>query len=268
MKKVFVVLAIIVALISGIQCSISLACAQEESDVLIEYDLDGYKVKLTYDYVVEFGSGVYFAYEVTFDSEYYATIVDKEGLFEKLTYTFDVGGFNVESDVPHGKMIASVAYESMTDYYVANGIDGYEVSEEEENVKKGFFYNEYTSTFTTLFTNLKTEGRYVNRLYTICQELGLQDQDILLEYVYGTPYDSKLITSTADSVTYSASSRIYRHSFLMTVDEMNKEISIFQRSPNSTGWYLIAVAIGLVVISVPLTICIIKRKERTHDGRE
>lgn len=258
MKKYFIVFLITLVVISGISVSGVSAFAEE---TLIEYELNGYDVKITYNYSIEFGSGVYFAYEVMFDSDYYKNVVNKEELFDELSYTFDVNGFTVDNDELHGKMVASISYETLTEYYIASGYDGYQISESTAKEKKGFLYNEYTSTSKTVFYNLKTEGKYVNRIYKILADLGVADEKILLEYIYGTPYDNNLITSTADKVVYSTQDRIYQHVFLLDVDELDKEITIFQRSPNSTGWYVIAIIIGLVVIAIPLTIYLIKKRK-------
>ena len=120
----------------------------------------------------------------------------------------------------------------------------------------------YTSTFQTVFVGIKTEGRFVNRIYNACVAAGISDEKMILSYVYGTPYSEKMIKSSADKVTYSATERMYYHQFDMSVSESEKYITINQRVPNSAGWYLIAVIIGLVVLAVPLTVLIVKKKRR------
>jgi hypothetical protein len=54
----------------------------------------------------------------------------------------------------------------------------------------------------------------------------------------------------------------------MGVDERGESVTINQHSPNPTGWYVIAVAFGLVVLAAPLTVAILrKKKERKSNGQ-
>lgn len=254
-------IAIIAVSFAAVLDAPDFACAEYGDDFgySVGNDCD---VQISYHYYNEYMAGVYFAYEVKFDKDFYAAVADKKALIASVKDTFVKNGFSIDEDVDNGKMTAYLSYPSLTDYYISQGEDGYETGEAQKPSKKTLFYSDYTSTFQTVFVGIKTEGRFVNRIYNACVAAGIPDEKMTLSYVYGTPYSEQMITSSADKVTYSATERMYYHQFDMSVSENAKYITINQHVPNSAGWYLIAVIIGLVVLAVPLTVLIVKKKRR------
>lgn len=230
------------------------------------YDLGEYSVKINYCYFVEYISGIYFAYEVIFDREFYSGVEDKSALMNAVKDTFVKNNYKVKVDNQNGKMTAYLEFDSITDYYVAAGVDGYDKNEKKEPIKSTLFYQDYVTESYTVFADIKKEGRFINKIYTACSSFGIADDKILMNYIYGTPYDEKMITSTADSVTYSSSNRLNYHIFEITMSDIDRKISIYQHVPNSKGWYLLAIIIGVVVLSVPLTILIVKKKKERNNG--
>ncbi len=223
---------------------------------------DGYNVQISYHYYILYLSGVYFAYDVTFDNAFYSSVENKKELINSVKDTFLKNGFSLDVDIDNGKMTAYLSYDSLTDYYISQGENGYSIGEPSVPVKKTLFYTDYSNTFQTVFTGLKTEGKFVNRIYNACVDAGIEDENILLSYVYGTPYGENLITSSADKISYSASEHMYYHIFNMKVSERERFITVNQHSPNSSGWYLIAIIAGIVVLAIPLTVLVIKKKRR------
>lgn len=260
-------LALLVVCVATVSCSTTnVASAIEESG---GYNLEGdYSVKITYSYCLRYGSGLYLGYEVIFDSDFYSTVQNKKELLNRTKETFVNNDFTVETDLENGKMNAFIKYDSMTDYYVQMGVDGYDVGTKSVPDKKTLFYSYYSSTYKTVFADLKTPGRFVNRIYNCCVDMEIPDENILLCYVYGTPYGESAITSTANSVRYSTSDKQYYHTFMFTVDEREKEITIYQKSPNAPAWYLLAIAVGLIVLAIPLTILTIKKKKEKRYGKQ
>ena len=230
------------------------------------YDLGEYSVKINYCYFVEYISGIYFAYEVIFDREFYYGLEDKSAVLNAVKDTFVKNNYNVDIDNINGKMTAYLEFDSVTDYYVAAGVDGYEKNEKKEPVKSTLFYQDYASESYTVFADIKKEGKFINKIYTACSSFGISDDKILMNYIYGTPYDNKMITSTADSVTYSSANKLYYHTFVITMSNIERKVSIYQHIPNSKGWYLIAILIGVAVLSAPLTVLIVKRKKEKNNG--
>ncbi len=224
---------------------------------------NGCDVQILYHYYIEYMSGVYFAYEVKFDRDFYSAVEDKKALIVSVKDTFVKNGFSIDVDLDNGRMTAYLSYPTLTDYYISQGYDGYEVSEKRDPTKKTLFYTEYTSSFQTVFASIKTEGKFVNRIYKACLDAGISDEKMLLSYVYGTPYGKRTITSSANIVNYSAADHMYYHRFDTTVAECDKFITIYQRVPNSSGWYMIAVIAGIVVLAVPLTVLLVRKKRRT-----
>ena len=227
-----------------------------------------YCVQITYHQYTKYLSGVYFAYEVVFNDDFYKTVVDKNKVLSDLKQTFINGGFNIEEDVDAGRMKAIKNYDSYEDFYIEQHIDGYEVGESAKPDKTTFFYKYYSRTYKSVFADIKKEGRYVNRIYNVCKgdDLKIDDDKILLCYVYGTPYGEKMISSNSKEVKYSTVSKLYLHYFYFTMETIDDTVTLNQKTPNTTGWYALAVIIGMFVLATPLGIIIIKRKKEKKNG--
>ena len=237
--------------------------AEQEDGFKLEND---YQVKIVYSQILGFGNGIKFSYEVVFDDDFYMATEDKKGLINSVKETFVNNGFKVETDEVNGKMKAERSFDTLTDYYIAMGEDGYSENKKSVPDKKTFFYSYYSSTSKTVFADLKTEGRYVYRIYKACSEAGLEDDKMTLYYVYGTPYGEEAITSTANSVRYASSERIHYHTFVFAVEERDNTVTIYQKSPNVWAWYLMAIVAAVVVAAIPLAIVITKRRKEKNNG--
>lgn len=233
------------------------------------YDLKGdYDVKITYSFCVKYVNGIRESYEVVFDRDFFATVEDKKALIMETKDTFVKNGFEVEADQINGRMKAEKDYDTTVDYYKAIGIDGYYVdSEKDVPTKKSFYFLTYQQTRATIFMTLKTEGRFINRIYKACASAGIGDDKMLLHYVYGTPYNEKMVTSTADSVSYSSSEKMYYHTFNVPMDNLDKEYTITRRVPNQVGWYVTAIIGGIIVLAIPLSIAIKKNREKKNGAK-
>lgn len=233
----------------------------------VGYDLDGYDVAFSYHNYTLRNSGVYFAFVVTLDKNFHRTISKTENnvaydclLMDKIKLIFSSLGYTVVSDDFNGQLYAYLSYDTMTDYYIANGLDGYEVSESDATEDKGFLFTDYYTETDTVFSLIGAGDNVIDVCVNLCKEAGAAEDKILLRYVYGTPY--KIITSDADSVTYNSQRSLYLHSFDMTVADKDRLIHFTQHAPNPVGWYVLAVIIAIPVIAVPLTIMIIRRKKK------
>lgn len=269
-KRLFRITACFVA-IAAILCAIMVYSVPEKhlaeaSDAeTFGYDLsEGCDVLIAYNYYVKYITGLFFSYEVTFDSTFYESVADKKKLMTAVKDTFVKNDFEIECDVPNGKLVAYKLYETTEKYYIEQGIDGYAVGSVTEPSKKTLFYTEYVSKQTTVMADLfRSDDRYIGRVYKACREAGISDERMNLRYVYGTPYGKNTIKTTADKVDYSNSDKMYYHIFDMTVATKDREITVRQRVPNAKGWYLVAVIVGLAVLAVPLGIAIAKKKRRS-----
>jgi len=235
----------------------------------IGYDLGDYQASLTYYSCTMNTAGVCFAFEVILDSDFLLKSSTVEGNvlkypdilaeFEKL---FQSIGYKTELN-NNGELLAYLYFDSMTDYYVASGRNGYELPDPSENKKSGFLFTEYYSTSETVFAAVDSGEGIVSRIFDGIVALGADKDKILLKYVYGTPY--KTISTDADEKKYDYNQGIYLHSFNMNLSNKDREIHLTNRSPNAWGFYLLAVIAAVIVIAVPLTVCIVKLKKKKEE---
>ncbi len=230
------------------------------------YDLGGYQISIAYRSYTKNISGVYHGFTVTLDKTFLAQsgTVDKGvfyycSLFSYLEEVFTFSGYTVTVDAINGQFDAWLEFDSMTDYYIASGIDGYQVDKSSAEKKSSFLYTDYHSQTTTVFTIIEEEGNLLNEILNACYKVGAERDKILLTYVYGTPY--KMINTDADEKSYSSAEKLYLHSFNMTMGETGRVINLYQHVPNSVGWYVLAVIIALPFIAVPLIYMILKKKK-------
>lgn len=210
-------------------------------------------------------SGVYFEFDVTFDDEFFREIGEvrdsvfyPSSILEDLADKFASAGYDVATD-PLGKVVAKRKYDSLTDYYIAIGIDGFETNENNATKDSGVYFTTYTTTTQTPFCSVDTEGSFLNGIYSMLVGAGVTREGISLKYHYGTPY--KIISSDADVKEYDKTNGVYVHTFVMDCDTAGREITLVQKSPNTVGWYATAVIIALPIIVVPLVITILKKKK-------
>ena len=233
-------------------------------------DLGEWQVAVEYHAYTLSGNGFYYAFVVTFDNDFFLSsgtvedaVFSPSPAFDELATLFRQAGYSVAQDgKKDGKLKATFAYDDTVDYYIANGLTGYDNNAKEGETKKGFYFTDYTRTSLTPFATVKTEGRFLNRVLSILTNAGAEEQKIRLTYVYGTPY--KIVRTDADNVRYVSGSSLYLHSFDMTADTAaDRTLTIYQRSPNPTGWYVTAFLVAVPVIAVPLAILLIRKK---HGG--
>lgn len=272
-----IVLTVATTIIVAMSCCFSgvVACADSAAPDFcgleelkgIGYDLKGYDAEIGYYSYTLSNSGVYFAFEVTLDKDFLKRVGEVEDcvyrypeMFGELETMFTAMGYTVDCDKHNGQLLASITFDSTTDYYIATGRNGYESNESSATVKKGFLYNDYYSSTVTVFSSVEDEGNLLNTIYQKCIDLGAEKEKIKLSYFYGTPY--KIISTDADQVEYNYNKKLYVHRFDMTIETKDREIHFTQHSPNSWAFYLIAVIVAIPVIAVPLAIAIAKRKKK------
>ena len=268
-RKALILFIAVTLMISMSFCYILSSNAAYADDLFdTGYDLkNDYAVKISYYFIVKYISGVEMAYDVVYDKDFYNTVENKKDLMKSTKDTFVKNGFELTVDETNGHMYAAKRFSTTTDYYIALGLDGYEVEEEKQQPsEKSFFYYTYEQTSETIFSNLKTEGKFINRIYNTCVDAGIDDDKILLNYVYGTPYSERTLKSTRDALTYSASEKLYYHTFEIPIDSLSKTYTIYRKVPNTKAWYLLAVVGGLAIAAIPLGIYIYKKQTEKKNG--
>lgn len=235
-------------------------------------DLGDYQVQIEYHSYTLNISGLYYSFVVTLDKEFLATIGKLENnvyryppIFDEMETLFSMTAYEYVSDEINGQFSASLKFDSITDFYIANGIDGYEVDENTAEKSTGFLYTDYHSANKTAFASMEeNENSILNHILKACYRAGAQRDKIKLSYVYGTPY--KMISTDADKSEFRSDSRLYLHTFYMTMDNADRTVNIYQHVPNSIGWYVMAVLIAVPFIVAPTVIIILKKRKKREEN--
>lgn len=245
----------------------SVARADEEDLFPTGIDLGEYDASIEYHKYTLSGNGYYFSFRVTFDDELFrmsgsvdeTMVFHPSEVFDEWIVLFKKNGFTVSSNGKQdGKFVAAKKYASSTDLYIENGYTGYDDPDAGGKKRKGFLFTESERETENPFVNIEKEGTYIYNLFDRLTYVGADENRIKLVYVYGTPY--QIVKTNADRVEYQESSSLYLHIFETTKESVDKKIVIKQRSPNPTGWYVIAFLCAAVITAIPLAI-MIKRKK-------
>jgi len=225
-------------------------------------------VTITYENRMLLGSGYSYTYRLEFSPSFAAL---NAGAIASLASYFAAFGWN--SEYKNFTLTANLRFSSLTDLYIANGITGYEKDDSPRDKKETFLYVSYTSEYRTVFSELskpapedETKTTIIRFVFDYLLGLGITVEEMDFVYIYGTPY--KTVSSNADERLVIDGGYNYSHVF--HVKDLDMTVRLVQRSPNSKGWYLIAVTLALGVGAVPITISIVKRKkkEKMTNGSE
>ncbi len=262
MKKISILtIILLIIVLAGIFSACSIAADEEED--LSGVNLDGKYAQITYNNYVLYGTGHYVEYKLTYDYSFYQKNKKTLGeLMDTLKSSFEKSGYSVSIDTVSGILSASLKFDTTEEYYRATGYNGFEIDSDSVDPEYDtIFYKEYTYSMQTIFKDIDKDYKYIGRIfYTGCIKAGITEKEVILLYVYGTPYKTKTIRSDADEVKYSSEDNLYYHYFYMNVSDKDRVITITQRTPNTTVWYVFAIIIGLVICVVPLTILLIKKR--------
>ena len=268
MKKVIcfiliVVLFILVVTMSG--CTYAAVNDTDDDTQKNGTDLDGGYARISYHNYVQYVSGYYFAFRLTYDYDYYQKKKSTLNvLLNELGESFKNNGYDVSVNDLSGEMTASLSFKSTEEYLKYTDYNGFLPQESSyDSVEKKAFYIDRTSKSKTLFTDIDKEYKFIGRIYSVgCLKAGIDKNDVLLQYVYGTPYKEKFLKTNADQVVYSPENSIYLHIFNMNMDTRDREIILINHSPNVTAWYAVTIAAGVIVFAIPLTVYLLKRKKK------
>ena len=240
--------------------------------VEIGYDLGEYQAVVEYKCYILPQSGIYFEFVITLDDDFYRAIGEiNDNVFYPPTVLEDVAsyfakaGYLVESDSLKGRVVAKHSFSTLTDYYIANGITGFEVDngEDKPQVKKGFYFTT-TIVTQTPFKSVNTDGTLMHGIYMILTDAGVERDKIGFKYHYGTPYKT-VKAADADASGHDDGYSVYVYTFKMNVNNADRDITLIQTNPNPIGWYVTAVIIALPFIVVPFTIMIVKKRKNKGD---
>ena len=267
MKRIRIISAFLLILFIACSCFACTYAYTSESDEQAKAgtSLDnGYSMIVFSNYTL-YGTGKYFEYKFIYDYSYYQKKKSVlTNLLADLESSFKSNGYNVSVNNYTGELIAYIKFDTTEDYLKATDYSGFDVEDDEyDSVVKTGFYTDYSYKMKTIFEDVDKDYKYIGRLYSIgCVKAGINKEDVILKYVFGTPYKQSAIRSSADQVLYSAGDKLYLHIFNMTFDTKDREIEITQHVPNTPVWYAVALAAGVVVFTVPFAIYMSKRKKK------
>jgi len=152
-------------------------------------------------------------------------------------------------------------YETRAEFDEANGVvdndggsdDLFFVNSESESVTpfRNFLVNYFEREWLKFFPNV--DESYIDEIEYV--------------YVYATPYKS--VTSNADRV-YVREDGLYTHEWTFNSFTAREGlIEINQTVLNSTGWYIVAIAVGVIIAAAAIFIFekVEKENEESKDGR-
>lgn len=269
MKKFVPIALLLIVALTCVKVSTAPASAAGESfpDLVGESngaDLKYFDVKLTYRNYILSSSGAYRAIEIAFDRNFAATLPQAEGdatpdyLAVFGPYLQNLG-YNEKVDKVNYTIKGERKFDTLTDMYIALGLDGYEPDKSDLPTQKSFYFIDTFNKQNSPFAGIEEEDNVLNAILKEFYNLGITRERILLNYTYGTPY--KIIKTDADQTTYSASESLYLHSYDMNMDMSGRQIYLVQHTPNPVGWYTTAIIIAVVVISIPVAIFLINKRK-------
>lgn len=158
----------------------------------------------------------------------------------------------------------SVSFDTVTDYYIAAGITGFDPPEEDDGegvtTETTAFYVYTTTEMQTVFAE-KSETSIVSFLETVAGACGVPEEKVSYRYFYATKY-KKAITTNADSVLEYDDCKL--HIFDISRDDFGRKITITSCNPNPDSWYYLAVGTGVLVAIATGTVIAVnyaKKKE-------
>lgn len=137
-------------------------------------------------------------------------------------------------------------FESVTDMYIALGYTGYDGRGSSSDLVWGAWANTYVSSQQTVYKNIA--GTVIETIaYELTNIEGLRAEDIAYIYNLGVDSDESLLWSDAEKIYYYKDLGVYIHKFVMSMDTLDRSITLYQKSPNYVTYYLIIIA----VVAVP-----------------
>jgi hypothetical protein len=158
--------------------------------------------------------------------------------------------------------ITLMSYDSYTDYYIANGIDGYDDSGSSATVKSEFFYKTYYSIIKNPFSASNRWWHLTKSLEYIASLNSINEDEIIYYYVYGTKYSLfhiSLQSNAEPHVEFDVTNDIYIHTLKFAQGQYD-DIIVVNKVPNSVGWYIIVLIVAAILIAI--MVIIIKRKKK------
>lgn len=179
---------------------------------------------------------------------------------------FERNGYTVLESDKENVVIGEYLYSSRAEFIGKTGSDT--SSQGEENKDFFFIYGEsegYTP-FRRFIVDDEQDGLSDVERIMLSVFPGM-DQSVLSDvtyvYKYGTPYES--IKTNAEYV-YENEQGLYVHEWRFSALEAEYgRISMSQTVPNTTGWYMVAILVGLAIVALGFGMVTLKEKKEKEN---
>ncbi len=173
------------------------------------------------------------------------TTAESNVVLQSIQASYEVRGYSTELKDSFLD-ITLEKYDSYTDYYIAYDIDGYEKNtSDNKSENNGLFIDTYI-VGQTVFADMSSNGLQTQYTKLLLID-GISANDVQFIYNYGTKYSTDLIKSNASKIYYFENHDAYIHKFTMDINNLDMEYTLIQHSANTVLWYVIILAIGLVL---------------------
>lgn len=155
-------------------------------------------------------------------------------------------------------------------YYYFYDIDP-TADDDEENISQksdGLFYDEYTQTTKTIFSNQELIDSYVSLANNYIARLNLPNPTKIKapQYSYSYQTSNTKLKSDADQVSRTEDGVV--HTWFMTSDQTQREIHFYTRQPRRVVWYAFALGGAVLLVGVLFVVNFFKVKKKKKDEVE
>lgn len=175
------------------------------------------------------------------------TLIEKFAVMNNLSYSV------LEQD---DYIIAGIKFKNYNAFKYFYGLHLVEDSDDDTKVVEEFLVNKYITTGKTIYSS--DDAQYITNDFLAYFDNKFTLDDAELSYVFGTSSD-KLYS---DATNHFSLSGINFHQWI--IDDVNQEINTYTLKANPINWYLLALALTLVLIIVLYIVSLfskIKKKE-------
>ncbi len=263
--KIFAILLLALICASAAIVAPHAANAQtEQSDGVDPYAIpEGSQALITYERY-QTSAVVGFQFALCLDDEH-KNVEALGKAVEYLNGEYGENGWLAEAEADGSALYLSMSFESLTDYYIAAGVTGFDPPEDDDDegitTETTAFYVYTTNETETVFAG--KENTPVASLELVALTCGVPETKLSYKYFYATKY-KKAFTSNAEQVLDYKDFAL--HVFDIPRDNLGRKISITSCNPNPDSWYFIAIGMGaLVAIATGIAIALNYRKKKKED---
>lgn len=226
---------------------------------------DDYLAVFSYSTINTPFNSLIYEYKVSIDKDT-LDAEDSMELLGSIAELFALYGFEVSKG--ETEVIAIKEFDSYTDLYIFQGIDGYSLDAGGRELtlsKRTLLYNYVSYDSPNVFNNidetiLTTGDELIKTPLNLLDDYGIGIDKVRFEYTLGTPYSYKILDTNATIKYFNDAEGIYCHTLTMDIDNNSTLLTVTRRTPNTAVWYGIAALAGFAIAFIPLMIALVKRK--------